>query len=351
MKIREKKIIQLIFFSLGIPFCAHAIQVWESSHYLWNFGLISASDKGLIKDPRKYFLHEPTFDKSLYQNIKTGDIVWLKCCFVPRFCREILPALTTPIVLLIADGDDSFPSNCDKNFDIQALINSPFITHVFAQNCDYHGANDKITHIPIGMDFHTIAYKGNGGWGEKGSVKEQEIVLDKILKTLKPTYSRKRTAFVDFQHSDSMRSEQFKRYLQFGEDRTSIFKRLLPTGLIQYGPRMRRSQLWATKGEHAFSISPHGNGLDCHRTWEDLVLGCIVIVKTSPLDPLYAGLPVVIVKDWNEITRENFDKWLIQYGDAFTNPEYRKKLTCDYWFSKIQEKARLCRGTKNGDNA
>jgi len=309
---------------------------WESSHYIWNFCLIASSDKGITRNPEEYFLTEPTFNKNRYKNIKSGDIVWIQCRFIPEFCKDILPGLKHSIVLLISDGDDSFPSDCNNNFDINILLNHPCIVHIFAQNCDYIGLSKKVSQIPIGMDFHTIAYKGtNGGWGEKGSPEQQEAILNTILKTLKPTSQRKKRAFVDFQHSDTMHAS-FQRYLQFKEDRSSIFQRLLLTGLIDHGPRIRRSNLWRKKGEYAFSISPHGNGLDCHRTWEDLILGCIVIVKTSPLDHLYKELPVVIINDWSEITANNMDKWLSQYGDAFTNPVYRKKLTNEYWLSKIK---------------
>jgi len=156
------------------------------------------------------------------------------------------------------------------------------------------------------------------------------------------TSERKVKAFVDFHHSDTMRAG-FKRYLQHGEDRASIFEGLRSTGLIDYEGFMPRVELWKRKGEYAFSVSPHGNGLDCHRTWEDLVLGCIVIVKTSPLDALYEGLPVVIVKDWSEITRENLEKWLTLYHDASENPAYRKKLTSAYWLRTIEERARGAR--------
>ena len=45
-------------------------------------------------------------------------------------------------------------------------------------------------------------------------------------------------------------------------------------------------------------MSPQGNGLDCHRTWEALILKTIPIVRTSSLDPLYEGLPVVVVHEW-----------------------------------------------------
>lgn len=118
-----------------------------------------------------------------------------------------------------------------------------------------------------------------------------------------------------------------------------IFHRLLTKGVIDYSSWMSRSSLWKTKGQYAFSISPHGNGLDCHRTWEDLILGCIVIVKTSPLDSLYEGLPVVIVRDWEEINEENLNIWFEQYKDAFTNPVYRSKLTHNYWLDQIRTAA------------
>jgi len=100
-------------------------------------------------------------------------------------------------------------------------------------------------------------------------------------------------------------------------------------------------QNWKEKGKFAFCISPHGCGLDCFRTWESLLLGNIVIVKSSPLDPLYKELPVVIVNDWNDITRKNLDRWAKQYGDALTNSNYRKKLTTRYWIQKIKKECAL----------
>ncbi len=328
--------------ALGMPINVHSSQreMWESSHHIWNFGIIAASDKGMLRNPEKYFaMQPPVFNKNNYHNLRAGDIVWMKAFFVPDFCREILPTLTVPIVIVVADGDESFPSECGNNFDVNELLNNPFIVHLFAQNNDYAGPSSKVTSIPIGMDFHTIAYKGKqGGWGECGSPREQEAQLEAILHHLKPTHQRKKRAFVDFQLSDSMHGE-LQRYLKCGEDRKAIFEQLLKIGLIDHGGFMRRSELWAKKGEYAFSVSPHGNGLDCHRTWEDLILGCIVIVKTSSLDSLYEGLPVVIVKDWSEVTQENMDTWLSLYGDAFTNLSYREKLTHTYWFSKVKEMA------------
>jgi hypothetical protein len=317
---------------------------WETTNFIWNMGLSALSDKGVHSSPIKFFKEEdsPSFDPAPYQNIQRGDIVWLKCRFVASFYREIFPQVKHPFVLVINDGDESFPSQCGLSSEcLQSLLSSDRIIHIFAQNCDLREPHPKVTLLPIGLDFHTIAYKGpKGGWGEIGSPLQQESDLKQILQTLPPTHLRKIQAFVDFQFSDSIRGGEHKRYLEWGEDRTSIFHRLLPTGLIAHGNWMRRSELWKTKGKYAFSISPHGNGLDCHRTWEDLILGCIVIVKTSSLDPLYEGLPVVIVQDWSEITVENMKKWKELYKDAFTNPSYREKLTHHYWMEKIRAAAK-----------
>jgi hypothetical protein len=78
--------------------------------------------------------------------------------------------------------------------------------------------------------------------------------------------------------------------------------------------KVPQTAIWRRYAEYPFVISAPGNGLDCHRTWELLYLGCIVITKTSPLDSLFDGLPVVIVKDWDEVAdKRNLKKWLQQY--------------------------------------
>lgn len=320
--------------------------LWGNTHFLWNLGLASRAEWGPGRNPFHFFDHYYDLrEHRSFAHVKRGDVVWMRCVQVPTFAQEILPTLAEPIILLISDGDESFPSGC-QGLEIDALLAHDKILHVFAQNCDYKGSNKKISPLPIGIDFHSIAYRG-GWFGESAqSPEEQESQLKEILAGLKPTYLRKRKAFVDFQLADSMREGHCKRFTECHEDRTTIFKRLSATQLIEHGPKMKRSDLWKTKGQYAFSISPHGNGLDCHRTWEDLVLGCIVIVKTSPLDPLYEGLPVVIVKDWDEVTEDNMQKWLEQYKDAFTNLSYRMKLTNDYWMNKIRTAAHIVQSSR-----
>jgi hypothetical protein len=66
------------------------------------------------------------------------------------------------------------------------------------------------------------------------------------------------------------------------------------------------NKLWEEYTKHRFGFSPKGNGQDCHRTWEMLFFGMVPIVKTSSVDPLFTGLPVLIVKEWMDICQEGF---------------------------------------------
>lgn len=65
-----------------------------------------------------------------------------------------------------------------------------------------------------------------------------------------------------------------------------------------YGHYLRQIRL------HTLTLSPRGNGADCHRTWETMYLGRTPIVKKDDSNELweYFHLPVVYVEDWGEIT-------------------------------------------------
>lgn len=309
--------------------------IWDiTSYYVWNIGISLSANKGPHKEvnPDTFFSEEKSYVYS-YRDLAENDILWINSHSLNDFYEKILPKLNTDVYIIISDGDATFPSN--YSIDVKKFLSNENIKHIFVQNCDYVGEyTEKITLIPIGIDKHSVAYRG-GGWQEpQMSPVQQDELIDSIFKNNPLTQYRKIGAFVDFQHSDTMRAG-FKRYLQYGEDRTIIFNILKETGLIDYGPRMKRSDLWRKKTEYAFSICPMGNGLSSHRLWEDLILGCIVIVKTSPLDPLYDGLPVVIIKDWSEITYDNMLKWKDEYNP---NKFSREKLTNEYWIKKIREK-------------
>ena len=89
-----------------------------------------------------------------------------------------------------------------------------------------------------------------------------------------------------------------------------------------------------------FVLCPRGNGYDCHRTWEALLMGAIPIVKSSSMDPLFKNLPVLIVNDFKELDDEFLQK---KYEEIRSKPFDKRKLTMDYWADilvKLSEKSR-----------
>jgi len=62
-------------------------------------------------------------------------------------------------------------------------------------------------------------------------------------------------------------------------------------------------------GEHSFVVSPEGNGVQCHRTWEALHSGAVAIVTQTgtAVDSLYGGLPVVILQNWKQLEGQHDD--------------------------------------------
>ena len=92
-----------------------------------------------------------------------------------------------------------------------------------------------------------------------------------------------------------------------------------------------------------FWLSPRGNGLDCHRTWEAFYLDIIPIVWNSSLNILYEHLPVVIISDHRQLT-ESF--LLDQFKDIsrkklFNNQTYHyEKLRHAYWRDLILQQAK-----------
>lgn len=313
----------MILFFLFYSFSLFGEIAWEPTEYIWNLGIMLQCDK-------KYHQIPDRFRQENYQNIKEGDLVYIKSGKFDRFVNEILPTIRCRFILVTGDDDHSMPLHYHPN--PLFLLNDKRLIHWFTQNYDYMGLHPKISPIPIGLDFHSITV------GSKGAItpKMQEDGLKEILSTLKPTTERSLKILGDFHfnNSSAMSFSNFKE--RFGYNRSDIHEMFQDSDIVEFLPSpVPRDLLWKLQGERAFTISPYGVGLDCHRTWEHLVLGCIVIMKSTPLDPLFEGLPVVLIDDYSEITKENLEKWLSEYGDVFHNPSYREKLTLAYWMNKI----------------
>lgn len=95
---------------------------------------------------------------------------------------------------------------------------------------------------------------------------------------------------------------------------------------------------WTLLAKHKFALSPPGNGLDCHRTWEALMVGTIPVVLETPLAPkLYEGLPVVIVKSWDVVTKSFLEQKYVHLHDMAVGDYQWNRLVMDFWKTRIRQ--------------
>jgi|EP01049_Picozoa_sp_SAG25_P001149 hypothetical protein len=93
---------------------------------------------------------------------------------------------------------------------------------------------------------------------------------------------------------------------------------------------------------HPFVISPHGHGLDCHRTWQVLLLGSFPVVMTSSLDSVYDGLPVVILQQWHDLTTKLLLGKAREF-DSLNRGDIERRLLFPHWQKQIQAAQKLAK--------
>lgn len=272
-------------------------------------------------------------------DIRDGELVWVRLSWLKAFANQILPRVRARFVLVTGDSDSCVPS--EVMTEARSILNCNNVVHWYAQNYDATMPSERISPIPIGIDFHMLAERAV--WGEEVALPaKQEETLESIRERLLPLARRIPKVYVDFAWQQSWGLRHYRRYhplkgTKFHGNRRKIARKMRQNDLAfcQSGP-LRRSDMWIERGRYAFVLSPHGMGLDCHRTWEALALGHIVLVPSSSLDPLYVDLPVVALKSWDEITPDALAKWISLHDHGAGTPE---KLKSEYWIEQMRTAA------------
>ncbi len=259
-----------------------------------------------------------------FNEIKDYDVLYMKADKIPEFYRN-MNFLNAKVVLVTGRSDYTMPDHLLSIDDFHKLINSDKILHWYCQNCIIK--HDKITNLPIGLDYHTLKDGLNNSWGPQASPHAQEMQIALINKTSKPFWERIKLGCSNFHFSiqDIYENDRKDSVLQ------------IPNDCIYYEEgKLNRYDTWKKMSNYTFIISQHSNGLDCHRTWEALVLGCIVIVKTSQLDKMYENLPVIIVNNWGDINKEFLENKCNEFKNLHEKNYFKyEKLTLSYWVKQF----------------
>ena len=86
--------------------------------------------------------------------------------------------------------------------------------------------------------------------------------------------------------------------------------------------------------KYAFCLCPRGNGIDTHRIWEALYMGCIPIVQNHLTHKNLSDLPILFIDEWQEVTHQK----LVQFLQDATSIMYNlEKLSFCYWKNLIKD--------------
>jgi hypothetical protein len=240
------------------------------------------------------------------------------------FVRDILKKITKNFVLVSGDSDLCVPKEALSQREFETLINSSKLIKWFAQNTRIQNIS-KMVQLPIGLDYHTISNNPYYKWKlpDEGNLPDaQELILKNIKENAQPFYDRIPKIYVNF----SKENDRFK-------DRVNSLNGI-PNNLIIFNDTFtKRTVNWNLMSKYAFVLSPFGNGLDCHRTWEALCLGCIPIVCAPNFTKLFEELPVLNVNDWNEVTEELLNASIIKFKNSTFNLD---KLLLSNWVKQIK---------------
>ena len=240
------------------------------------------------------------------------------------FVTDILPKINKRFVLVSGDSDLCVPAEILNLQETHTLLNSPYLIKWFLQNTQIQN-NYKMIQMPIGLDYHTILNNPTHNWKSKNESHlpgAQELILVNIKEKSQPFYDRVPKIYVNF----SKGNDRFN-------DRKSSLKSI-PTNLMVFNDAFtKRTVNWNIMSKYTFILSPFGNGMDCHRTWEALCLGCIPILRAPGFKKMFENLPVLIVNNWFEVNQELLDKTISEFQ---TKTFHYEKLGLKYWIDKIK---------------
>lgn len=289
-------------------------------------------------------------DPSHYEGLASGDVVCIQTRLLKDFIRKVWQKTDCCIFLITTDcdsivpgdvwrdtqSDPKYPRNAledqrELNISFREFVDHPRILHWWSSNVEDRHLSDKLEPIPLGVDYHSLRTQVPTPF-------LQDKQLQTIARSLPPLSERPLSVLCTFQFNNT--SKRFKQVL--GQDRNDVWEAVRSNPLMDAPTEpLDRSTLWARHAQNAFVLSPSGNGFECHRTWEALILGSIPIVDRSPSLEVYAGLPVVVVDDWSELTLENLRKWRVEVHRSHPSWE---KLTTAHWkgvFAKWQQQYHL----------
>tara|TARA_R100001015_G_scaffold19003_2_gene14084 strand:- start:13923 stop:14726 length:804 start_codon:yes stop_codon:yes gene_type:complete len=212
--------------------------------------------------------------------------------------------------------------NSDYHIDQQKYELGPNVNCWYAQNKDFDAPN--LHSIPIGLEnmrLRTSHTAANGRYSSEISGAQAKASLINKINDL--CFQKNKMVYMNF----NIRT--------YPKERSHVWNCFCDKDWVTRTENLTMERFYMDLASHKFVLSPRGNGIDCHRTWEALYLRTIPIVKRSINMKEFEDLPIFFVDDWENIC---YNK-LQEFYDKVENTLYDlSKMKISYWRNVINEK-------------
>lgn len=239
-----------------------------------------------------------SLDKKMNPNrVKRGDTVFVQTDLLDSFFKSIHPLISFPYILITHNSDNPAPA------EYASYLDDPMIIVWFGENYDGY-KHPKMHPLPMGT--------ANFNWPNGNGDTLKKVISEKISK----------------EHLAHMGMTIQTNY----DERWPVFRQFSQAPFVYRTIKKVYEGYLRDVAASKFVIAPRGFAWDTYRLWECLYVGTIPIVRTSPLDELYEGLPVLIIQDWREVTEDFLNEKYVEFSQKTFNME---KTTMKYWIKLI----------------
>ncbi|MEI6304735.1 MAG: hypothetical protein WCP09_01810 [Candidatus Taylorbacteria bacterium] len=245
-----------------------------------------------------------TFDPS---HVNPGEIIFVSNPLLLAYLKNIHPKIKNPYILIEHNGDN------DVGKEVADLLDENIIRFYAQDNIYKH---EKITPIPIALE--------NWYYYMNGIPSVYNMIQKKAIKYV--PFKKNNILYRFSIHTNPSVRGPAHRYCN-QHPLMETFTEMLP-------PTLHIRKLMTYK----FVFSPPGNAIESCRTWEALYVRTVPIVKDSVAMRYFEsiGLPIWIIKEWNELDGlTEFD--LARRYDNFIKKAKWDALHMDFWKKLINE--------------
>jgi len=229
-------------------------------------------------------------------NLIDGDIIFVNGDFLDYFFEKIHPKITKKYILITHNNLTVVPGK------FAPYLKDATLVAWFGKNAE--NIHHKMRNIPLGI-ANTYWPHGNINVIRQAA-SHQKIIKDKLL----------------YLNIDT----------KTNPERSEITKIFAGKSYCYLSERKPFDEYLLDLAESFFVLSPEGAGIDSVRTWEALLMGSFPIVKHSIIDPLFDGLPIVLIDDWQEINEQFLQ---LKYSELSSSQFMHEKLYANYWLNLI----------------